>query len=363
MPITRLLRALGVLLLALPVSAFAAGAARRAPSQIVADLKAAEAAVPHYDMEGRLDPQYRHQMAKEVVPPLRRVVDLMAELEEAVPAEAAKLRLDHCFFLAELAVDGDADALQTLTDASHSAKPADALFGSVGLLEYRWWKSPTTETQTDVAAEFEKLAKANPREEFLVATALTMAHYHAASDDTANALRDIVEKDLHSAAAIKYQHQPNKFGRPFKVSVPIVGGKPLFIPSLKGKVVLLDFWATWCPPCRASLPHLVELYKQYHSQGLEVVGISNDYALTDLKEFLGQNKDMAWPQSFSPAAANQWHTLAKQCDVDGIPTSYLIDRNGILRNIQIGLPPDEMVQKYIAAPAGADGAMDKPSRN
>ena len=306
MPSTRLLRALGVLLLALPVGALAAGAAKRAPSQILADLKTAEAAIPNYGMAGRLDARYREQMAKEVAPPLRKVVDLLAELEKADPQRAAAIRSDLCLYRVELALDGDADALRLLTDYSASKDPAEAVAGKAGLLMYQWWKMPEAETQKQAVADFQKLAQANPRDDLLVGPALTMAHIGAVSDDTANALRDVVEHDLHGPAAIKYQHQPNKFGRPFKVSVPIVGGKPLFIPSLKGKVVLLDFWATWCPPCRASLPHLVELYKQYHSQGLEVVGISNDYALTDFREFLAQNKDMAWPQSYSPAAANQW---------------------------------------------------------
>jgi len=59
-------------------------------------------------------------------------------------------------------------------------------------------------------------------------------------------------------------------------SLTSLDGKKLTRDSLKGKVVILDFWATWCPPCRASIPHLVELYKKYHDQGLVVVGISLD---------------------------------------------------------------------------------------
>lgn len=336
----------------------AGNAPKRAPDKVLADIKAADGAIPNYDMNARLDPRYRHQMVKEVVPHLKEMAALYAELEAASPAIAAKYQVSYCFVLAELAVDGDADALKTLEDASQSAKPATALFGKVGLLAEHWWEATDDAEQAAVAADFEKLAKANPREDMLVHSALFLARVRATSDANANALRDVVDKDLHGQAAIVYQHQLVKFGRPFKVTVPIVGGKPLSIASWKGKVVLIDFWATWCPPCRESLPHLAQLYHDYHAKGLEVVGISNDYSLVDLKQFLARNKDIVWPQSFSPAAANQWHTLAKQCGVDGIPTSILIDRNGILRSMRIGLPSEETIQKYLDEPA-AEGPTEK----
>ncbi|RLB65370.1 MAG: TlpA family protein disulfide reductase [Deltaproteobacteria bacterium] len=59
-------------------------------------------------------------------------------------------------------------------------------------------------------------------------------------------------------------------------SLTSLDGKKITRDSLKGKVVILDFWATWCPPCRAAIPHLVELHKKYHDQGLVIVGISLD---------------------------------------------------------------------------------------
>jgi thiol-disulfide isomerase/thioredoxin len=188
-----------------------------------------------------------------------------------------------------------------------------------------------------------------------------MASHHAASDDIANALRDVVEHELHSPAAIKYQHQPNKLGRPFKLTVPILGGKPLSLSTWKGKVILIDFWATWCPPCRASLPGLAALYQQNHDKGFEVLGISNDYDIADLKQFLAQNKDIAWPQSFNPAGPNRWHNLAVTLGIDAIPTSYLIDRNGILRNIQIGIP-EEKIKKLLDQPAKPDSPTDTSAK-
>src|SRR5713226_7490914 len=77
-------------------------------------------------------------------------------------------------------------------------------------------------------------------------------------------------------------------------------GKSVKFPeSYKGKVVLLDFWATWCPPCRAEVPHLVEAYKQFHAKGFEVLGVSLDRPNSgeQLSKFTG-DKEMSWPQVY-----------------------------------------------------------------
>jgi len=103
-----------------------------------------------------------------------------------------------------------------------------------------------------------------------------------------------------------------------------LAGKPLSIANYKGKVVLLDFWATWCPPCRAELPNVVKTYEKYHAKGFEIIGISLDRAQDreKLTSFL-KDKDMTWPQFFD---GKYWQNkLAAKYGVNSIPATYLLD--------------------------------------
>ncbi len=102
-------------------------------------------------------------------------------------------------------------------------------------------------------------------------------------------------------------------------------GKPLSIASFKGKYVLVDFWATWCGPCVAELPNVLNAYKEYHSKGLEIVGISLDEDKEKLNLFLKKHS-MPWAQYFD---GKGWQSkLAGQYGVNSIPATYLLDKEG-----------------------------------
>jgi thiol-disulfide isomerase/thioredoxin len=118
-------------------------------------------------------------------------------------------------------------------------------------------------------------------------------------------------------------------GDPVKVSGKTLDGQPFDINQYKGKVVVVDFWATWCGPCRAELPNLKNVYEKYHSKGLEVVGVSLDENKEDLIKFLAENH-LPWKILVSTEANHTGfnNPIADNYGISGIPTVFLMNREG-----------------------------------
>jgi thiol-disulfide isomerase/thioredoxin len=104
-----------------------------------------------------------------------------------------------------------------------------------------------------------------------------------------------------------------------------VAGQPLSIASHKGKVVLVDFWATWCMPCRIELPNVLQTYEKYHAQGFEIAGVSLDEDQPTLERLIKESK-MTWQQFFD--GKRYENKLARKYGVNKVPTTYLLDREG-----------------------------------
>ena len=102
-------------------------------------------------------------------------------------------------------------------------------------------------------------------------------------------------------------------------------GKPLSVANFKGKIVLVDFWATWCGPCVAELPNVLETYGKYHGKGFEVIGISLDQDKDKLTGFI-KEKQVPWAQYFD---GKGWQSkLGQKYGINSIPATYLIDKEG-----------------------------------
>ena len=110
------------------------------------------------------------------------------------------------------------------------------------------------------------------------------------------------------------------------------------LSKLKGKVVYVDFWASWCIPCRKSFPWMNELHKKYKDQGLEVVAINLDKSREPIDAFLAKT-----PADFT-IAYDPSGGAATSYKVAGMPSSYLIDRSGLLQVAHVGFRDKDKVE-------------------
>lgn len=108
-----------------------------------------------------------------------------------------------------------------------------------------------------------------------------------------------------------------------------LSGNSVSLSSYRGHVVILDFWASWCAPCRASMPSLHQLADQYSGQGLVMIGVSLDRKESDASSFLKQNGYTDMVALWESAAASQG--VAREYGIISIPHTFVIDRNGIIR--------------------------------
>jgi len=108
-------------------------------------------------------------------------------------------------------------------------------------------------------------------------------------------------------------------------SVQDVDGKPLSVSAYKGKVLLIDFWATWCGPCMHELPNVEKVYKAYHDKGFDIIGISLDNNKDTLTGYLKQEK-IPWQQYCD---GKGWKSdLGQKYGITSIPATYLLDKDG-----------------------------------
>jgi thiol-disulfide isomerase/thioredoxin len=141
-----------------------------------------------------------------------------------------------------------------------------------------------------------------------------------------------------------------RVGEPLDLKFTAVDGREVDLAKLRGKVVLIDFWATWCGPCIGELPHVLEAYRKFHDKGFEIVGISFDQDKAAL-ERLTKERGMTWPQYFD---GKGWkNDFGVKYGIRGIPAMWLIDQQGKVATTNGRQDLAGQVEKLLAGPSAA----------
>jgi len=109
-----------------------------------------------------------------------------------------------------------------------------------------------------------------------------------------------------------------------------IGGGEVSLSDYRGKVVLLNFWATWCPPCREEMPLFKDVYKKYRDNGFEIIAVSTDASTDVVKDFISE-----YSIKFV-VLHDREGKLSSLYGIQGLPTSFLIDREGIVVKVRLG---------------------------
>jgi thiol-disulfide isomerase/thioredoxin len=113
-------------------------------------------------------------------------------------------------------------------------------------------------------------------------------------------------------------------------TVKTLDGEEITLSKLRGKVVLVDFWATWCGPCRESIPHLIHLRNTYQAKGFEVIGLSLDKEDVETVRKFVKSLDVPYPIAMGS------EEISKSFRVSALPTAFLVDREGKIQQKLLG---------------------------
>jgi thiol-disulfide isomerase/thioredoxin len=133
---------------------------------------------------------------------------------------------------------------------------------------------------------------------------------------------------------------------PFTLSYTATDGTPVDLAKMRGQVVLVDFWATWCPLCREEAPDVVATYQKYHDKGFAVLGVSLDEDQAQMDSFASQT-GMVWPQYFD---GKGWdNAISSANGVRALPAMWLVGKDGVLITKYAGEDLDGNVARALAA--------------
>ena len=342
------------------------GATERSPQEILADYQAVSQQLNSVLPPKILtDPAKRNDAAAAAIPVIFHRLRVIEELGTTKKVASNTVALLKQQSQAMLYLLNDQPTVTTVQSMIASSDPVRQSEGKSIQLSAQWMGMSKADSAGagKVADEVEKLDRANPNDSRLTVMTMNMAQSAPTAELQSRMLKLVLDvmtdpyaKRVKSQIAAQQKRQEETeakqsamMNKPFTLTGKTVDGKDFTSADWKGKVVLVDFWATWCGPCKAGLPHVKEIYSQYHDKGLEIVGVSNDFKAEDLEVFTPKN-NMPWPQLFDADAASKhsWNPISLNNGVEGIPCMFLIDKKGVLRSVTARAEMDDLIPKLLA---------------
>ncbi len=344
-------------------AAFTCGSARaQAPADaetLLARLKqAAEPPPPPAEWQGRIPtPEelaaFRVKQAEAAI----KAADLAGEFVVRFPAhaQAAEVRDQRYQLLGTAVRRGDKSRVEQLEKleaelVADPKKTAEEKFRLRMQAVDRRAGLKQAEGMEAMLAEFEKGARSLQKEfperkevfEMLYAVAMRSEGSKAAAIAKEIAASGAAPEVKEAAAALLKKTE--RLGQSLDIKFTAVDGRKVELAKMKGKVVLIDFWATWCGPCVAEIPNMKAAYEKLNPKGFEIIGISLDEDKAALLALV-KHKQLPWPQFFEDKAENRF---AKEYDISSIPAMWLVNKQGKLVDMNAREGLEKKVEKLLA---------------
>ncbi len=313
--------------------------------------------LPTYDRSKRSDKEFMAKIRVEIralnlkkanlIGELYRVAPDHEQLGKLMPLRWTYLKTD---FEQSATITDEMQEIFTSAPDTELAKRARFEYASKKLYDNRKGKEKNIEA---VSKAVESFISHHPEDLRNFNLLMTLAIAYGAGSKEQLALYNRIKKSYPDKS--KYIDtkikQIKSIGKPFELEFQdAITGTKISMKDLKGQVVVLDFWATWCRPCVAEMPKMKKLYAKYHDEGVQFIGISLDKAedkggLEALKKYVSE-KEIPWPQYYQ---GNHWSSeFSTSWGINSIPTLFIIDKKGNLKSVQAHGKLEKLIPQLLA---------------